>query len=373
MARLLDLRTPFTPLNPAGALLMLTRFRKFLVLAVIAVMTVTGAGQTLAAERKTTTVHKKQKVAKVATAKKKAVTTKKVRVTKKKTVRKIAKPAAASASTAWQDTQKLAVRSSSALVIDPNGGTLLFEKNADVVAPIASITKLMTAMVVLDGTPNLQETITITEDDVDTLRGSHSRLQVGATLPRESALLLALMSSENRAAHALARHYPGGMLAFLSAMNIKAQALGMRDTHFDDPTGLNSNNVATANDLAKMVIAAHRYPLIREFTTTTDATVSIKGRELVYRNTNPLVKSSDWDVGLSKTGYIQEAGKCLVMQAHVAAKTVVIVLLDSAGKLTRVGDANRIRRWMESTYAAHQAQEKTAMSPAHPAPARTGA
>lgn len=355
---------------------MFTRFKTFLAVAVIAVMTVAGAGQPLAAERKTTAVQKKQKVAKVATTKKKPVATKKISVTKKKTVRKVVKPASASSASndsSWQETEKLAVRSSSALVLDPDGGTSLFQKNADVVAPIASITKLMTAMVVLDGVPNLQEPITITEADVDTLRGSHSRLQVGATLPRESALLLALMSSENRAAHALARHYPGGLLAFLTAMNIKAQALGMRDTHFDDPTGLNSNNVATANDLAKMVIAAHRYPLIREFTTTSDATININGRELTYRNTNPLVKSSDWDVGLSKTGYIQEAGKCLVMQARVAAKTVVIVLLDSAGKLTRVGDANRIRRWMESTYAAHPAQEKTAMSPAHPLRAHTGA
>lgn len=247
----------------------------------------------------------------------------------------------------------LAVQSGSALVVEQAGGGAIYQKNATQVVPIASITKLMTAMVVLDGSPDLHAPITITDDDVDYLRGSRSRLHVGSVLSRESALLLALMSSENRAANALARHYPGGLPAFVSAMNIKAQALGMRDTHFEDPTGLTSNNVSTANDLAKMVVAAHKYPLIREFSTTAEATVEIGGREMAYRNTNPLVRSASWDVGLSKTGYISEAGKCLVMQARVADKPVVIVLLDSAGKLTRVGDANRIKRWMESTHAAN--------------------
>lgn len=248
----------------------------------------------------------------------------------------------------------LAVQSGSALVIDQFGGEALFQKNASQVVPIASITKLMTAMVVLDGSPALQESVRISDDDVDYLRGSRSRLHVGSVLSRESALLLALMSSENRAANALARHYPGGMPAFLAAMNIKAQALGMRDTHFEDPTGLTSNNVSTANDLAKMVAAAYKYPLIREFSTTAEATVDVGAREMSYRNTNPLVRSAAWDVGLSKTGYISEAGKCLVMQARVADKPVVIVLLDSAGKLTRVGDANRIKRWMESVHASRK-------------------
>ncbi|MBP7204385.1 MAG: D-alanyl-D-alanine endopeptidase [Propionivibrio sp.] len=248
----------------------------------------------------------------------------------------------------------LAVQSGSALVVDQFGGEALFQKNAGQIVPIASITKLMTAMVVLDGSPALQEPVRITDEDVDYLRGSRSRLHVGSVLSRESALLLALMSSENRAANALARHYPGGMPAFLAAMNIKAQALGMRDTHFEDPTGLTSNNVSTANDLAKMVAAAYKYPLIREFSTTAEATVDVGAREMAYRNTNPLVRSAAWDVGLSKTGYISEAGKCLVMQARVADKPVVIVLLDSAGKLTRVGDANRIKRWMESTHASRK-------------------
>lgn len=261
-------------------------------------------------------------------------------------------PALASAVDQWQSHDHLAVSSGSALVIAQDGGEALYEKNARVVVPIASITKVMTAMVVLDSMPNLQAPIAITDDDVDYLKGSRSRLQVGAVLTREMALLLALMSSENRAAHALARHYPGGMPAFLAAMNRKAASLGMTRTHFDDPTGLTSTNVSTAHDLARMVAAAHRYPLIREFSTTPGATAEVRGRELEYRNTNQLVKSPTWEIGLSKTGYIQEAGKCLVMQARVADRPVVIVLLDSAGKQTRIGDANRIKRWMESASAS---------------------
>jgi serine-type D-Ala-D-Ala endopeptidase (penicillin-binding protein 7) len=268
----------------------------------------------------------------------------------------------------WQETRELAVKSSAALVIEQGGGDALFLKNASEVVPIASITKLMTAMVVLDSQPSLKGHITITDDDVDTLRGSRSRLRVGSGLTRENALLLALMSSENRAANALARNYPGGMPAFLTEMNIKAKVLGMKDTHFDDPTGLTSNNVSTAQDLAKMVLAAYRYPLIREFTTTAGTTVEVSGRELAYRNTNPLVRSDAWDVGLSKTGYIHEAGKCLVMQARVADKPVVIVLLDSAGKQTRVGDANRIKRWMENAQASRRLSTRASLSPASVGP-----
>ena len=247
---------------------------------------------------------------------------------------------------------RLAIQSGAALVVEQGGGGALYQKNADAVVPIASITKLMTAMVVLDGAPDLLADISISDEDVDYLRGSRSRLHVGAVLSRKSALLLALMSSENRAAHALARHYPGGMPAFLAAMNAKARSLGMHATHFDDPTGLSSSNVSTANDLARLVAAAHHYPLIREFSTTADATLEVAGRDQTFRNTNPLVKNTGWDVGLSKTGYIHEAGKCLVMQARVADRPVVIVLLDSVGKLTRVGDANRIKRWMENAHAA---------------------
>ena len=303
-----------------------------------------------AAKHKVKAVAPKAKVVSVAKTSSRAVPV----ASKKKT------RAVAAASAPAQDVRRLDVQSAAALVIEQSGGDALYQKNASQVVPIASITKLMTAMVVLDGAPSLQTPITISDDDVDTLRGSRSRLHVGSVMSRQYALLLALMSSENRAAHALARNYPGGMPAFLSAMNIKAMSLGMRDTHFEDPTGLTSSNVSTARDLAKMVVAAHSYPLIREFTTTSEATVDIGGRPMAYHNTNPLVKSAAWDVGLSKTGYINEAGKCLVMQARVADKPVVIVLLDSVGKQTRVGDANRIKRWMESTQARAQASHKPA-------------
>lgn len=274
--------------------------------------------------------------------------------TESKSSKHLRKVSAAPAETLHsQSPAQLAVQSGAALVIDQHGEAL-YQKNADVVAPIASITKLMTAMVVLDSIPDLQETITISSEDIDTLRGSRSRLAPGVALSRETALLLALMSSENRAAHALARHYPGGLPAFITAMNRKAAALGMTHTHFSDPTGLTSENVSTARDLSRMVEAAAHYPLIREFSTTPGSSVEISGRKLDFNNTNQLVKSNNWDIHLSKTGYIQEAGKCLVMQARVADKPVVIVLLDSAGKLTRIGDANRIKRWMESSTAARR-------------------
>lgn len=277
-----------------------------------------------------------------------------VKTNKQKTARiaKIAKPIP---SKPVRNPSKLSVRSGTALVIEQknNGGDVLFQKNANQIVPIASITKLMTAMVVLDSSPILDAPITITDDDVDYLRGSRSRLPVGSVISRQTALLLALMSSENRAAHALARHYPGGMHAFLSAMNIKAKKLAMLKTRFEDPTGLSRNNVSTAFDLAKMVTAAQKYQLIRKFTTTAETKVAINGQDKEYHNTNPLVKNPAWDVGLSKTGYISEAGKCLVMQAGLADKHVIIVLLDSAGKLTRIGDANRVKHWLESTSTSY--------------------
>jgi D-alanyl-D-alanine endopeptidase (penicillin-binding protein 7) len=250
-----------------------------------------------------------------------------------------------------------AIKSASALVVDQRTGEILYDKNADEIAPIASITKLMTAMVVLDSVPDLSETIRITKDDVDTLRGSSSRLRVGAMLSREELLLLALMSSENRAAHALGRNYPGGLPAFVSAMNAKAQLLGLSKTRFADPTGLSSDNVSTARDLAQMVAAAHRYPLIRELSTTADAEIAVAGRAMDYRNTNILVKSDEWQIGLSKTGYIREAGKCLVMQAWMDERPTVIVLLDSWGRLTRIGDANRLKTWIESGAGARRADK----------------
>lgn len=246
----------------------------------------------------------------------------------------------------------LALKSFAVIVQDQSSGAVMFEKNAEAVRPIASITKLMTAMVSLDAKPNLSETLTIGSDDVDNLKGTSSRLRVGSQMTREEMLRIALMSSENRAAAALSRHYPGGREAFIEAMNQKAKELNLTDTRFEDPTGLTKANVSSSRDLAKMVDAAYQYPLIREFSTAADGEVNVSGRTMQYNNTNALVKNSGWDIGLSKTGYIHEAGKCLVMQAWVGQKPVIIVLLDSWGKLTRIADANRIKRWVESTRPA---------------------
>jgi serine-type D-Ala-D-Ala endopeptidase (penicillin-binding protein 7) len=251
----------------------------------------------------------------------------------------------------------LALGSSSALVLDLESGHPLYEKNSNVVVPIASISKLMTAMVILDARQDMNEVISIDDADVDYLKGTRSRLRVGVTMTRDTAMLLALMSSENRAAHALARNYPGGLSAFMVAMNRKARQLGMASSSFEEPTGLSSNNVSTAHDLALMVRAAYNYPKIRECSTTADAQVDLGGHISQFNNTNALIKNAQWEIGLSKTGYISEAGRCLVMQAKVADKPVAIVLLDSSGKMTRVGDANRIKRWMEradATVAIHR-------------------
>lgn len=251
------------------------------------------------------------------------------------------------------DAPKLA--STAVAVIDQTTGEVLFEKNSDAVLPIASITKLMTAMVALDAQPDLQEKLRVTEEDIDLIKGTHSRLAVGTELTREEMLRLALMASENRAAAALSRYYPGGRAAFVAAMNAKAKLLGMSDTRFADPTGLTPENVSSARDLVKLVEAAQHYPLIREFSTAEEYRVTIRGRPQVFRNTNALVKNESWQIGVQKTGYISEAGKCLVMQAWLASKPVIIVLLDSWGKLTRIGDANRIKRWVETRLAGTSA------------------
>jgi D-alanyl-D-alanine endopeptidase (penicillin-binding protein 7) len=240
------------------------------------------------------------------------------------------------------------LRSASALVVDQSSGAVLFEKNANLQVPIASITKLMTAMVVLDAQPDMQEELTISRDDVDTHKGTHSRLGVGISLTREEMLRLALMSSENRAAAALSRYYPGGREEFVAAMNRKAGELGLTDTHFEDPTGLTAANVSSARDLTRLAAAAHSYPEIREFSTASKYEVKIGRRQQAFHNTNSLVRNDGWEIGLSKTGYISEAGKCLVMQAWLNNKPMIIVLLDSWGKLTRIADANRIKRWVES-------------------------
>jgi serine-type D-Ala-D-Ala endopeptidase (penicillin-binding protein 7) len=242
-----------------------------------------------------------------------------------------------------------ALKSSSALVMDQNGQQVLFAKNAEAVAPIASITKLMTALVVLDARLPLEERIVISADDVDDIKHTRSRLKLGTELARGDLLKLALMASENRAAAALGRAYPGGIRAFVAAMNHKAVELSMWRTRFVDSTGLSNENVSTAQDLAKLVAAAYREPLIRDYTTESAHTVEVGGgRHLTYNNSNRLVRASGWEIGLSKTGYISEAGRCLVMQARIAATPVIIVLLDSWGKLTRIGDANRIKKWIES-------------------------
>jgi len=246
---------------------------------------------------------------------------------------------------------KVQLRSASVLVQDADSGEIIINKNSDAVVPIASITKLMTAMVTLDRGLDLQQRIAVSSDDVDSIKGTRSRLRTGSMLTRKDLLLVALMASENRAAHALGRSYPGGLDAFVAAMNAKAAALGMTESRFVDPTGLSSGNVSSARDLAKLVRAAHRYELIREYTTTSEATVTAMGRQVAYRNTNGLVRAGHWDIGLSKTGYIREAGRCLVMRVRLASRDLIVVLLDSWGRQTRIGDANRIKRWLESSAA----------------------
>lgn len=248
------------------------------------------------------------------------------------------------------DPAKLRLASLNAVVVDASARRPVYAKGADDVTPIASLTKLMTAIVTLDAGLALDEPIAIDMDDLDFLKGTRSRLRMGASLSRREMLRLALMSSENRAASSLARNYPGGSPAFVTAMNAKAAALGMTRTSFADATGLSARNVSTANDLAILVAAAAQYPQIREFSTTGSHYVEVQpsGQTLAFNNTNNLVKNSAWDIQLSKTGYIREAGKCLVMMATIASKPFVIVLLDSAGKYTRLGDAQRVRHWLET-------------------------
>ena len=245
---------------------------------------------------------------------------------------------------------KLQLKSGSALVMDINTGKTLYQKNPAQVRPIASLTKLMTAMVVLDARQNLNQTLTIDQNDRDNIKHTYSRVRFGTKVSRRDALHLALMSSENRMASALARHYPGGRSAFIRAMNNKARQLGMRNSRFYDSTGLSTRNVSTARDLAKLITAAYRQPLIRQFTQDTNKEMrfSTPAYSLMFNNTNPLVKNPDWDVRLSKTGYTDEAGRCLLMRAKPDRQELAIVLLNSVGKRTPIGDANRIRKWLKS-------------------------
>ena len=243
---------------------------------------------------------------------------------------------------------ELELKSSVALVIDQDTREVLFRKNENAVLPIASLTKLMTGVIISGAKLPMDAMITLTQDDVDTEKGSRSRLKVGTTLTRGEMLHLALMSSENRAANALGRTYPGGMAVFVSLMNAKAKLLGMTDTRYVEPTGLSSRNQSSAQDLAALVSAAHADPVLRELSTSTGYEVAVGNRTLQYNNTNRLIKNPEWDIGLQKTGYISEAGQCLVMQTKIAGRKLIMVFLDSAGKLSRLGDAERVRRWVES-------------------------
>ncbi len=256
----------------------------------------------------------------------------------------------------------LDLNSSVALVLDQSNNEVLFEKNSGVSLPIASITKLMTSLVVVEANQSLDEVLTVTEDDVDREKFSHSRLRVGSQLSRSNMLHIALMSSENRAASALGRHYPGGLHAFVHAMNAKALELGMSGSRFSDSTGLSSTNVSSARDLAKLVVAAYQHPLIRQYSTDSRYAVDPGGRMLQYRNSNGLIENPDWEIGLQKTGYISEAGRCLVMQVHISGRPIVMIFLDSKSKQSRLADASRIRKWLENRGASAMSERSAKRS-----------
>ena len=242
----------------------------------------------------------------------------------------------------------LELASNVALVMDQNNSEVLFEKNSNVALPIASLTKLMTGLIVVEAGQDMNEVLTITDDDVDREKFTSSRLRVGSQMTRASLLHIALMSSENRAAAALGRNYPGGVQGFVAAMNAKALELGMGDTRYVDSSGLSSKNVASARDLARLAMAAYHQPLLREYSTDPKSIVDAGGRMMHYNNTNYLVAMPDWDIGLQKTGFINEAGRCLVMQTMIQGRAVIMVFLDSKGKQSRTADAGRMRRWLES-------------------------
>jgi D-alanyl-D-alanine endopeptidase (penicillin-binding protein 7) len=253
----------------------------------------------------------------------------------------------ASAASVSKSPSRPEVKSAAALIVDAESGEVLFERDAAHVAPIASLTKLMTALVVIDGQQPLDEVITVTKADVWKGKGAHSRLPVGAKYTREELLKLALMASENRAAHVLGRAYPGGTAAFVKTMNLKAKALGMSKTRFADASGLSNGNVSNARDLAKLVNAASRDSRIRDFSTLRSLEVRAGKSRLMYRNTNLLIGKPDWDIHVQKTGFTNDAGQCLVMEAMIGERPVVMVFLNAFGSLTRTADARRIRKWME--------------------------
>jgi serine-type D-Ala-D-Ala endopeptidase (penicillin-binding protein 7) len=259
---------------------------------------------------------------------------------------------------------ELELKSSVALVIDQDTREVLVRKNESAVLPIASLTKLMTALLISEHKLPMDELITITDDDVDTEKGSRSRLKVGTTLSRGEMLHLALMSSENRAAHALGRTHPNGMTGFVRAMNARARELGMSDTRYVEPTGLSSRNQSSAQDLATLVSTAHSNPVLRQLSTSEGYQIDVGDKTLQYINTNRLIGNPEWDIGLQKTGYISEAGRCLVMQARIAGRKLIMVFLDSSGKLSRLGDAERVKRWIESNTAAGKPQTPPLAVPA---------
>jgi D-alanyl-D-alanine endopeptidase (penicillin-binding protein 7) len=289
--------------------------------------------------KKSATVTKRRVTKKLASGKRNAAPVRVVRA---------AKPSFGQLAGLHHASDDLNLKSSVALVIDQDTQEVLISKNDQAVLPIASLTKLMTGLIVSEANLPMDEMIAITQQDVDTEKGSSSRLRVGTQLSRGELLHLALMSSENRAAHALGRTYPGGLKIFTELMNYKAQLLGMKDTRYVEPTGLSSSNLSSARDLVKLVNVAHQNPLLRELTTSTGYQVEVGKRVLQYNNTNRLVKNPSWDIGLQKTGYIAEAGRCLVMQTKVAGRQLIMIFLDSAGKLSRLGDAERVRHWVES-------------------------
>jgi D-alanyl-D-alanine endopeptidase (penicillin-binding protein 7) len=250
------------------------------------------------------------------------------------------------------------LHSAAVLVKDQRSGEFLVEKQAEVAMPIASITKLMTAMVILDAHVDMEEMLTIREADKDTLRNSRSHLPIGTRLSRREALLLALMASENRAARALARTFPGGTFAIVRAMNEKAASLGLTETRFEDPAGLSDGNVSSAKDLSRLLERACRYPLICEFSTQEKTTIQRGRKKLRFANTNALIRNPRWQIGLSKTGYIEEAGRCLVMQTELGNRPVLVVLLNSDGNKARLGDANRIKQWLERGQSSHRRPRK---------------
>jgi D-alanyl-D-alanine endopeptidase (penicillin-binding protein 7) len=306
--------------------------------------------------------HRKTAASAHAPARAHAVTVRRTTVTRT-TVARVEMPAPQSvgyASGLHATEDPLFLRSGAALVLDQDTHEVLYSKNPEAVLPIASLSKLMTALVISEAKQPLDEVLSITNDDIDTEKMTHSRLVPGTQLPRGVLLHLALMSSENRAANALGRNYPGGLAAFVLAMNAKAKELGMSDTHYVEPTGLSSENRSSARDLAVLVNAAHQVPLLREYSTTPSLDVELGRRQVQFHTTDRLVANPTWDIGLQKTGFINEAGQCLVMQAQMAGRKLIMVLLDSAGKYSRIADAERIRKWITANHTVPAAQKVAA-------------